>query len=192
LREMSRKETLFVILLIYILLASFTEGCLGLMIKMTSADLWCNADVVLIGDVTSITTHEGNGGMIYKNVNVKVKRCFKGSLNSSEVVIHVLGGEIGEMGVWVEDQPSFHRGERVLVYLREHSEGSFYGIEGYYVVGGPQGKFTISFGIAKNEVGDALMLTDLFNFTMSIEMKIASGAVLVGAISLIIYLKRFR
>lgn len=184
---------LFGTLLTYILILSFTVGCSGLMIKMTPADLWSNADVVLIGEVTSITTHEGSRATIYKDVEVRVEKYFKNPLNASKVVIRVLGGEIGDRGVWVEDQPSFHKNERVLVYLHKYSEDSFYGIEGYYVVGGPQGKFTITFGIAKSEVGETLILTEhLGKAATSIDMKIISSIGIVGAIALVIYYRKLR
>ena len=128
---------------------------------MDVSDLWCDADVVFIGDVLNITTHQGDEGFIYRNVVVEVVRYNKNPLNLSRVDIHVLGGVIGDIGSWVEDQPEFEVGETVLVFLRHHPEEyPRYQADGYHVVGGPQGKFTVVDGAATNIAGDKLELTD--------------------------------
>ena len=128
---------------------------------MDVSDLWCEADVVLIGDVLNITTHQGEEGFIYRNVVVEVERYNKNPLNLSCVDIHVLGGVIGDIGHWVEDQPEFEVGETVLVFLRHHpEEHPNYPAEGYHVVGGPMGKYTVADGVATNIAGDKLELTD--------------------------------
>jgi len=120
----------------------WTVVCFGSLIKMEVEDLTEEADVILIGKVTEITTHGGER-MIYRRVEVEVERYLKNPLDSPEVFIRVLGGQIGETGVWVEDQPSFDVGERVLVFIYEESGGA------YQVVGGPQGKYTLTEGSAK-------------------------------------------
>jgi len=115
--------------------------CFGALVHMDIEDLTQKASVILIGNVTTITTHGGEG-MIYRKVGVRVERYLKNPLDSSEVFIEVLGGEIGEIGEWVEDQPSFNINERVLVFL--HDGGA------HRVVGGPQGKYTLIDGLAKS------------------------------------------
>ncbi len=151
---------------------------------MTPAELWDHADVILIGVVGDTTVHEGNLGMIYRNVRVMVEKYRKNPLNTTEVVISVLGG----IGEWVEDQPSFYKYERVLVYLDRPSENPF-GLDGYTVVGGLQGKFTVRGVTATNEVGDTLFIGDPFWFsTMPIEMKIVSGSVILFVAFLMAYL----
>lgn len=179
-------------LLAFLVLSQFGEACQGLLVRMTPADLWSQADIVLIGVVEDISVHQGDRGMIYRNVRIEVEKYRKNALNSSEVVIRVLGGQVGEFGVWVEDQPCFSKGERVLAYLDHISgEDQCPGIECYYVVGGPQGKFTILDGVAKNEAGDTLYVGDPFWFLkMSNEMKIMSGSVLFVVASLILFRRK--
>jgi len=150
---MSKKGALgLLIALTYIL--SLTRGCQGAMKEMDIDDLTQEADVILIGEVTVITTHEGED-TIYRNVEVRVEENLKNPLNSSEVVIRVLGGKIGDRIAWVEDQPSFNINESVLVFLHEESGGS------YTVVGGPQGKLTLAEGSAANEFGVETTETEL-------------------------------
>ena len=144
-----------------ILLCSAIVTCQGALVEMDASDLWCGADVVLIGDVLNITTHQGEKGFIYRNVVVEVVRYNKNLLNLSCVDVHVLGGVIGDIGSWVEDQPEFEVGETVLVFLRHHpEEHPHYQADGYHVVGGPHGKFTVADGVATNIAGDKLELTD--------------------------------
>jgi len=128
---------------------------------MDVSDLWGWADIVLIGDVLNITTHRGGKGSIYRNVIVGVVRYNKNPLNLSRVDIHVLGGVIGDIGQWVEDQPEFEMGETVLVFLRHHpEEDPHYQADGYHVVNGPLGKFIVADGVATNIAGEILELTD--------------------------------
>jgi hypothetical protein len=147
--------------LLSVFLCSATMQCQGALVKMDVSDLWSDADVVLIGDVLNITTRQGEEGFIYRNVVVEVVRYNKNPLNLSRVDVHVLGGVIGDIGSWVEDQPEFMGGETVLVFLRHHTEEHpRYQADGYHVVGGPQGKFTVANSVATNIVGDKLELTD--------------------------------
>jgi hypothetical protein len=157
----TRIEVSLIDVLLAVLLCSATVQCQGALVKMDVSDLWCDADVVLIGEVLNITTHRGGKGCIYRNVVVGVVRYNKNPLNLSRVDVHVLGGVIGDIAYGAEDQPEFMVGETVLVFLRHHpEEHPHYQADGYHVVGGPQGKFTVADGVATNIVGDKLELTD--------------------------------
>ena len=156
----NRKVSLIGVLLA-VFLCSTSLNCQGALVRMDVSDLWCWADVVLIGDVLNITTHQGDKGTIYRNVVVEVERYNKNPLNLSRVDIHVLGGVIGNIGHWVEDQPEFEVGETVLVFLSHHpEEAPHYQADGYHVVNGPHGKFTVTDRVATNIAGDKLELTD--------------------------------
>jgi len=157
------KNKLVGVLLVYILLCSAIVTCQGALVEMDISDLWCDADVVLIGDVLNVTTHQGDKGTIYRKVLVEVEKYNKNPLNLSRVDVHVLGGVIGDIVSWVEDQPEFMVGETVLVFLLHHpEEHPNYPAEGYHVVNGPHGKFTVADGVATNIAGETLELTDSF------------------------------
>ena len=157
---MMSKNEFVSVLLLSIFLCSAIVTCQGALVKMDIPDLWREADVVLIGDVLHITTHQGEEGFIYRNVVVEVARYNKNPLNLSRVDVHVLGGVIGDIGQWVEDQPDFEVGETVLVFLTHHTaEPPYHQEDGYHVVNGPQGKFTVADGVATN-AREALKLTN--------------------------------
>lgn len=168
----------FSVLLISTLLIFSTGGCFGLMIKMDIDDLIRESDVILIGRVTEIKTHLGEK-MIYRRVEIKVERYLKNPSDSSEVFVRVLGGEIGEIGVWVEDQPSFHLFEEVLVFLRGDLEGD------YRVVGGPQGKFTLP--LVARDGALQTITDDKYEAQISIYGNTLSYVVVVVVIILVIY-----
>ena len=157
----NRIEVSLIGLLLAVFLCSTSLTCQGALVKMDIPDLWREADVVLVGDVSNITTHQGEEGFIYRNVVVEVVRYNKNPLNLSRIDIHVLGGVIGDIGHWVEDQSDFEVEETVLVFLRYHpEEHPNYPAEGYHVVNGPHGKFTVADGVATNIAGETLVLTD--------------------------------
>ena len=157
----SRIEASLIGALLAVFLCSATVPCQGALVRMDVSDLWSEADVVLIGDVLNITTHQGEEGSIYRNAVVGVVRYNKNPLNLSRVDVHVLGGVMGGIGSWVEDQPEFMVAETVLVFLSHHpEEHPRYQADGYHVVGGPQGKFTVADGVATNIARDRLELTD--------------------------------
>lgn len=181
------------ILLMFSLSSALAEDCQGLVIRMSPADLWDHADTVLIGAVKDITVHRDESGMIYEQVRVQVERYRKNPLNTSEVTVIVLGGQVGDLGVWVEDQPSFDEGEHVLVYLECYPNKDISTeVEGYYVVGGPQGKFTIDGGTARNEVGDTLFILPFELEGMSYGIQVTLGSAFIVIAALIFYRRKTR
>ena len=59
--------------------------------------------------------------MIYTYSDLRVEKLLKGDLLESEIRIVAQGGVVDGEGVSVEDQPIFHRGERVRLYLQENN-----------------------------------------------------------------------
>jgi len=76
-------------------------------------------------------------------VTIRVERYIKNDLGLATLEVSVLGGSINNMTVWVEDQPSFEVGERVLLFLSKRG-GVFY-VNGLY-----QGKYRLKNGQATN------------------------------------------
>jgi hypothetical protein len=155
---MSKNRLVGVLLAVF--LCSATVPCQGVLMETDVSDLYRHADVVLIGDVLNITTHRGGTGIIYRKVVVGVERYNKNSLELSHVDVQVLGGVIDGNGWSVEDQPEFEVGETVLIFLAYHEKHPDFPAEGYHVVGGPKGKFTVADGVATTQAGDKLELTD--------------------------------
>src|SRR3989338_3646950 len=57
----------------------------------------------------------------------------------AKIIVEYEGGEVGDIGVWVEDEPSLGKGEQVLLFLTN----SFWRKNVYYIVGGVLGKYAI-------------------------------------------------
>ncbi|MFQ6052619.1 MAG: hypothetical protein ACE5OO_00095 [Candidatus Bathyarchaeia archaeon] len=170
-----------------------TVGCSGSLARSMDLDeLTREADVILVGTVEEITTNWGGESGVFRIVEVRVDEYLKNNMKSRSVFIRVLGGQMGSTGVWVEDQPDFAVSERVLVFLRESSEGA------YQVLNGPQGKFTIASGAATNEAGEKIIDGERVGdvrFVLDPRPNheiILSSLVLVGAAFLVIYYRNPR
>ncbi|WMW21922.1 hypothetical protein RE476_11180 [Methanolobus mangrovi] len=127
----------------------------GEMEALTFEDLTSRSDVVLIGKVKEIlparwNTPDGErpdkpveeldigiDDMIYTDIVIQVEQYLKNSSGTGEFTVRVEGGTVGNDSIWVEDNPSFEPGEKVLLYLRGD-------ISPFSVTGGFQGKFTIT------------------------------------------------
>ena len=125
----------------------------SLVVKLTLEELVAHADWIVVGTVTGQKSQwDADHNHIYTLVTIAVEEWGKGESDDNEIVINIPGGEVGEVTQRVEDVPSFQKGERVLVYLQPHDDGSA------GVVGGWQGKFVIENG---NIIGSDLSLAEL-------------------------------
>jgi hypothetical protein len=120
--------------------------------KLTLEQLTTRAVSILVGQVTSIVSHEEGSGNIYTVVTLTVEQVIKGE-NAQKVSVRVAGGEVNGQKLWVEDAPSFAQGERVLVFLEETGSN-------LSVVGGVQGKLAID---EKNMVDGDFPLTEFID-----------------------------
>ena len=121
------------------------------------SELWSESDTVVLGTVTSINSEE-SGARIFNSVEVEVERYLKNPSEASSLVIHytsiILRESVTSDGTivyeWIsgiEYALGFKVGERVYVFLKRVTP------EYYTVVGGFQGKYSISDGVAMNSVG---------------------------------------
>jgi len=99
-------------------------------------DMGINQDItdtsshIIIGDVKGVESRWNNDEtFIYTYVTISLKDCLKGDLESEEVTIKVLGGEVGEIGLLVSNQSSFVIGEKVKVFLKREGTDEFNLIE---------------------------------------------------------------
>lgn len=140
-----------------ILFTSHSHG-FCLMIEVSFDELYDGADVVFMGTVSEIRVYPEPGGMVYRIVTMEIEKYFKNPLNQSKFYIRIEGGMIGGSGVWVEDQPEFKVGEKVLVFLEE-SDRTMDESKIYCVSNGYQGKFTVEEGVARRGGGPYLNVT---------------------------------
>ena len=103
------------------------------------------ADVILVGNVESITHHPADPNDVpkmHRKVQISVEYYLKNPLNSSEVIVLLLGGTVGNTTMYVTSQPEFNESDRVLLFLREDVWFLEENPHGYYNVG-EQGKIKI-------------------------------------------------
>lgn len=131
-------------------------------VYLSPDNLTKDSDIVLTGSVKEIlpakwSTSDGKEPLnpiedlgldvvIYRDVVVSVDEYLKNSLSSSEVIVRVPGGTIGNFTLDVEDMPSFEPGEKVLLFLGEDMDPATEALspEHFVVYGNFQGKFSLT------------------------------------------------
>jgi len=111
----------------------------ALMIEKSAEELAQDAKVIVQGEVRSVKSYKGINGVIYTRASVIVSDVIKGKNIKKNITVEYEGGEVGDIGVWVEDEPSLEKGERALLFLTN----SFWRKNVYYIVGGVLGKYAI-------------------------------------------------
>lgn len=102
----------------------------ALMIKIPPAVLTTGADLVVSGKVTNVISYwNSDHTAIYTDVTVTINHVEKGA-NIPQVIVRIPGGEVGEVGMAVEDIPSFAIGDLVRVHLVQTAEPGWYELFG--------------------------------------------------------------
>ena len=125
---------LFLALIFFSPVSSF-----ALMIEKGAEELAQDAKVIVQGEVKSVRSYKGINGVIYTRASVVVSDVIKGKNIKKNITVEYEGGEVGDIGVRVEDEPTLEKGEQVLLFLTN----SFWRKNVYYIVGGVLGKYAI-------------------------------------------------
>jgi hypothetical protein len=106
----------------------------AMMVELSPAELRAQADVIVTGTVTGMTSRwDDSHSTIFTDVAVSVERFDKGNAGR-RLTVRVPGGEVGDIGMAVEDMPTFAPGQKVSLHLgRATDRGVF------RLVGGGQG-----------------------------------------------------
>ena len=135
------------------------------------AELWREADTIVIGTVTSITSEE-SGNHVYHYVEVEVERYLKKPSEASSLVI-MYYTRINRVIVTPDGTATFYEdisdidlefkvGENVYVFLRWVTP------EYYEVFGWFQGKYSIIDGVAINPIGRTIRIPTPVSLTVMI------------------------
>jgi len=111
----------------------------ALMIETSAAELAEKAKVIVQGEVKNVRYYKSINDVIYTRASVLVNDVIKGKNIKKNITVEYKGGEVGEVGMQVEDEPSLEKGEQVLLFLTN----SFWRKNVYYIVGGVLGKYAI-------------------------------------------------
>ena len=112
----------------------------ALMADIGTAELAKEAKIIVHGEVKSVKSYRGINNIIYTRASVSVSDVFKGKIAKKNITVEYEGGEVGNIGMSVEDEPTLEKGEQVLLFLTN----SFWRKNVYYIVGGISGKYTIN------------------------------------------------
>lgn len=166
-RKRRTLRPLRILSLFSILFFFVSNSAFPLMIKLPLSRLSSDADTIVLGEVVSLESYWSmDRSTIVTIVMLDVQRVIKGELSSRQVLIQFPGGEIGDIGLKVSDQPGFDLHEKALVFLESITEKndpqnplliamSFW--PSYTVVGAAQGKYSIDEGGIARKGGYSLV-----------------------------------
>ena len=126
--------SLFLALIFFSPVSSF-----ALMIEKSAEELAQDAKMIIQGEIRSVRSYIGINCVSYTRASVLVSDVIKGKNIKKNITVEYEGGEVGDIGVWVEDEPTLEKGEQVLLFLTN----SFWRKNVYYIVGGVLGKYAI-------------------------------------------------
>ncbi len=132
----------------------------ALMTRATLPELTAGATDIARGHVQHVTSRwDSEGKSIHTYATISVSEWLKGG-GSDVVVVRVPGGEVGDVGLWVEDVPVFIEGQEVITFLEPTDDESLMRVRGDF-----QGEFTVEEG---KVLGTGLPLGDFVKMVRSI------------------------
>ena len=165
-------KNIIVIASLFLALTFFSPiSSFALMIEKSAEELSQDAKVIIQGEVKSVRSYKGINGVIYTRASVVVNDVIKGKNIKKNITVEYEGGEVGDIGVRVEDEPTLEKGEQVLLFLTN----SFWRKNVYYIVGGVLGKYaicsddTVRIGSSCEEEEDGQERQNLEDFLNEIE-----------------------
>jgi hypothetical protein len=126
-----------------------------------------NSDAVVLGTVVARQARfaSDDSGRILTDVRVHVAESVLGSTEGSDVVVTVLGGEIGDQGQRVHGAPTFETGEEVVLFLQRNPAH----VAPWSLVGLAQGAFIV-------RRGPSLLLPEVFRRSVGTRFLGQAGA----------------
>src|SRR5262245_485143 len=121
-RAFCRALLLFTLLAV---LGSTRPADATIVIPMPEEDIAAQADAVVVGKVTKMTTHwDPQMGRLFTRITIAIDEVLKGDVTGSEVTLTQQGGTLNNLHSWVHGNPEFRRGEKVLVFIDEARDGT--------------------------------------------------------------------
>ena len=145
----------------------------GVMEGLSTEDLARGSDLVVLGDVESATGKwSDDGRTIITTANVVVTEVIKGQSVRRTIDVEYPGGEVGDIGLRVSDEPAMEKGEKVILFLKHGIRPGE--TRKYNMVGKGQGKYSIGpDGVARKKgfslAGDAKQIDAEIPFDALIE-----------------------
>ena len=113
----------------------------AIMTKATMPQLTAGATAIARGHVVDVVSQwNDERTTIFTYTTIVVSDWLKGT-GPKAITIRTPGGEVGDIGLWVEDVPVFFKDQEVVTFVKPIGEGPFMQVHGLY-----QGKFTVEDG----------------------------------------------
>jgi hypothetical protein len=140
---------LSIVFVCFIVLSFFSGSSLAIMKGLSTEELTNASDTVIEGEVGNTEAQWSKDGQtIFTSADVVIHTIIKGKSSKTKVRVEYEGGEVGEIGLKVSDQPALIQGEKVILFLK--AEKSKQDGDAYSIVGKSQGKYAIDAdGIAR-------------------------------------------
>jgi hypothetical protein len=140
-------------LIIFLLLVCICSGLEAIMVTMSVQKLTRQADAIIEGVVEDVRSEWSEDNSIIQSVvTLRVQETLKGDIQDGRILIQYPGGQVGEIGLKVEDMPTFRKNEKVLVFMQSLTKISNLkssptvrqtALAVFGVLGGAQGKFSV-------------------------------------------------
>ena len=89
-------------------------------------ELVAQSDRIVVGEVVFAEAFIRADGTIATWYRVRVEQNLRGDPeDTNEVIVETMGGQIGDIGMRVEGEPSFSVGERTMIFMRDGGDATF-------------------------------------------------------------------
>lgn len=106
-----------------VLTVASSPGRATTFVAMSDAALARQADAIVMAVVEELESVGTPDGAIHTLVTLHVERAWKGS-PPRRLVLKQPGGQLPERGLWIAGSPEFRRGQRTLLFLSAHRDGT--------------------------------------------------------------------
>ncbi len=154
-----RRPAVLLSVVLSMLLWSVPNVSTAVMEGLSTEELTRRSDLVVVGDVESVAAAwSDDRTTIHTTAALTVAEVVKGRSADRRIEVEYPGGEVGDIGLKVSDEPGMKKGERVLLFLKRAAGPG--DANRYKLVGKGQGKYSIGpDGVARKRgfslVGDA-------------------------------------
>jgi hypothetical protein len=139
--------------------------------KLTPEEIVKQSDGVILGTVEDLqvtktpSNLQADGEDIVTNANISVEKYLYNprNLQATDITVQTIGGTIGNVTMESSEAPTFEKGQRVIVFLRQKDDKIF------TVFGWIQGKYTINNGNVADSGKEADIFSNVFGKQMTLD-----------------------
>jgi hypothetical protein len=141
-RVTMRQRVMIVVILAGALLAlASSRDALAYVPRLSFEEMARRSRLAVTGEVIELRSYrapfQDAGEVMFTDVTIRIQSVLKGTPETDEVTVQVLGGRIGSAFQYCLESPRYEKGEKVLVFLRDLN-GKLWN------TGWLQGKYTIA------------------------------------------------